>query len=203
MLPSLSQVWSTDFNPAKVTPFFTSLGQSNCSVITSRPFYRGSQTKTFHCSPILLVPRLGFFIPCSAGCILCLPKTHSSLHTCYKRARYCTASFPYPASQTEIRLIPHCCCQRGSYPTERKEEGAALGPPHLLLAPHPTAGKGHSSSPDLSTLSSPGHAAGLATREEAACSHFRHRVLRPPGHRRWAPPRHSTAAFPLLFGPGQ
>lgn len=159
--------------PTQSGTSLTSLGWSNYSVITSGPIYRGSQTKAFLCSPIFLVPQLDFFIPCSVGCILCLPKTHlynSSLHTCYKRVRYHTAVFSYPASQTETDLYHRAAAKGAHIPQKGGEEGAALGSPQLPMAPHLTPGKGHSTSPDLSAISCPGHAAGPATRHNPACS---------------------------------
>lgn len=159
--------------PNRSDTSLASSGQSNYSVITSRPIYRGSQTKAFHCSPIFLVPRPGFFIPCSAGCILCLPKTHlynSSLHTLQEgKIPHCW--FSISSFSDRDRLIPHYCCQRASYPTERRKRGSCSAPPTALPGSSPHTWES-SSSPDLSAIGSPGHAAGLATRHEPACRPF-------------------------------
>lgn len=117
-----------------------------------------------------LVPRLGFFIPYSVS-VFCAyqrptfttPASHrlelqvgELLHCCFS-----TSSF-----SNRVRLIPHSCCQRGSYLTEERKRGSCSGPSTALLAPHPTLGKAHSSFPYLYAVGSPEHAVGPATRLE-------------------------------------
>lgn len=190
--------------PVQSGTSLTSSGWSNYSVITSRPIYRGSQTKAFHCSPIFLVWRLGFFIPCSAGCILCLPKTqlyNSNLRT-LQEGEIPRCCFSISSFSDRDRLIPHCCCQRGSDPTEGRKKMSCSGPstPPPGFSPdiwerrfwlsrslcNQLSGTCSRSSQRTGTILQPAPGTGCSEHQVPGGEHL---------------PGHSTAAFPLLAGP--
>lgn len=129
-----------------------------------RPIYRGSQTKILHFPPIFLVwkscAKTELFHSLFSEYILCLPKTH--LHRSHwpqagVTSGWITALMFSHIQLLRIRLIPHCCCQRGSYLTEERKRGSCSRLVMDSLAPHPTPGKAHSSFPYLSAIRSPCH----------------------------------------------
>lgn len=124
--------------PTPSATSLTSSGQSNDSEITIRSIYRGSQTKTFHCSPIFLVPTgllkslfiWVYFVP-TKDTPLQLSFTHIT-------RRWNTPLLFVHIQLLKDRLILRCCCRRGSYPTEGRKKGCCSGPSTALprSSPH-------------------------------------------------------------------
>lgn len=76
---------------------------------------------------------------------------------------YCCSSISSFSDKTD--LYHTAAAERVHIPQKGGNEGTALGSPQLPMAPGPTHGKGHCNSPDLSAMSSPGHAAETAQRK--------------------------------------
>lgn len=99
--------------PVQSGPSLTSLRWCNYLAMTSRPVCRGSWRDVFHCFPIVLIAGPDCFIPCPAGCILCLSKS-------------CVYS-----SGLQGREILHCC-KKGSYSGDGRKKGSCC---RLPMAP--------------------------------------------------------------------
>lgn len=123
--------------PTQSATSLTSSGQSNDSEITIRPFYRGNQTKVFHCSPIFLVPT-GLFNSLFIR-VYFVPTKDPPLQLSFTHItrRWNTPLMFFHIQLLKDRLTLHCCCRRGSYPTEGRKKGCCSGPSTALPGSSP------------------------------------------------------------------